>query len=311
MLLCSPAGNDILFDESQIEQGRNFCNKLWNAYRLVSSWKVEDGMEPRNNEKQAAAWFSGRVNHVISEVESSFADYRLNEALMSIYKLIWDDFCSTFLEAIKPPFGEAASAQTVQNARAQYDVLLQMLHPFMPFITEELHSALAEGKPDKPCIVSSYPVISTTQQSAHMEPILVVTEIRNVRNARNIPPREKLNVNIRSEETVFVEFREFIEKLSNAEISINGEVTPGAIVVLAGTAEVSIAITEELDPLEEKRRIGEELEYLKGFLQSVNVKLNNERFVAGAKPEIVEKERQKKADAEQKIENLVKQLERL
>ncbi|MBS3913161.1 MAG: valine--tRNA ligase [Bacteroidetes bacterium] len=310
MLLCSPAGSDILFDESQIEIGRNFCNKLWNAYRLVSSWKVDENLTMRPNETQAVVWLEKRIHKTLAENESHFKEYRLNDALMALYKLGWDDFCSNFLEAIKPPYGEAMGEETRKLAGEHFDTILRMLHPFMPFITEELHHALFDGKPNKPCILSDYP-ISRVLEAAPEEPVMLVTEIRKLRTEKNISPRETLEMYIVSDIESFREYQAFIEKLANASLHFGTKEYDQSARLMVGTSEVVVRLEIEIDAEKEKLRLGEELEYLQGFLNSVNVKLKNERFVANAKPEIVEKEKQKRADAEQKIVLLRNQLERL
>lgn len=307
ILLSSPAGNDILYDESQLEQGRNFCNKLWNAYRLVSGWNPEQGQAQRPNEVQAIRWFESGFSTALAGIESKFSEFRLSEALMDIYKLIWDDFCNTLLEAVKPPYGEPASAETVNQVRQIYDRLLRMLHPFMPFITEELHHAMFDMKPEKACIVSDYPRAGSAESISSM-PIEVVTQIRMLRNEKNIPPRETLDVVVISENTELQTFRDMIEKLANCRLQVNAVVPEGAVQLLAGTATLHIQLHTTIDVEAERERIGNEIQYLEGFLNSVNAKLNNEKFVANAKADVVEKEKQKKADAESKLDNLRQQL---
>ncbi len=308
ILLSSPAGNDILYDEAQLEQGRNFCNKLWNAYRLVSGWNVDETQAQRANETQAIRWFETRFNAGTQSIYAKFEEFKLNEALMEIYKLIWDDFCGIYLEGVKPPYGEAANPQTVKTTSQFFDGLLRLLHPFMPFITEELHHALYQGKPEKPCMLSDYPQFAA-QAPLSEEPLQAVTEIRNIRNARNIAPKEKLEVVINTAAGAFKDNLALIEKLANCSVNLNAEVPAGSISALAGTAEVFVILPQQdVDPEQEKMRINEEINYLQGFLKSVEAKLGNERFVANAKPEVVDKEKQKKADAEQKIANLQRQL---
>lgn len=311
MLLCSPAGNDILFDESQIEQGRNFCNKIWNAFRLVNGWQLNDEQEQRSNEKQANLWFESKFNNSAMEIGELFDQFRLNEALMSIYKLIWDDFCSVYLEAVKPPYGSGISAATQSQVKQHFENVLLLLHPFMPFITEELYHALHNGKPENACMNGIYPGHNRELNETGSATLSVVTEIRNIRNSKNIPLKTPLKVNIRTLNEDFILYKEFIEKLTNTEIVFNNEPESGYVSALAGTAEILVYISENIDIQSEKSRIGEELSYLKGFLKSVDAKLSNEKFVANANSEIVERERQKKSDTEQKIEHLEKQLQNL
>lgn len=310
MLLCSPAGNDILFDESQVEQGRNFCNKIWNAFRLISGWNVDAAAKPRTNETQALDWFTAKADNVIREVDVHFSEFRLNEALMSVYKLIWDDFCSTLLEAVKPPYGEKMSEQTLDGVKSAFNTVLRLLHPFMPFITEELYHALSSEAPEKPCMLSDYPVSKGLEQPSDL-PLELVSEIRNIRNSKGLSPKETLKVVLKTDQAVFGSNRELIEKLANIELSINAEKPEGSLSMLVGTSEAFVSLNQEIDKEEELKKINEEIKYLSGFLISVSAKLSNEKFVANAKPDIVEREKQKKADAEEKIRNLQNQLKAL
>ena len=306
MLLCSPAGNDILFDESQVEQGRNFCNKIWNAYRLISGWNSSDA-NSKPNELQALEWFEQRCDGVVADMDKAFSEFRLNDALMQVYKLIWDDFCSVLLEAVKPPMGEPLAAETLKRVQTAFDTLLKLLHPFMPFITEELHHALHHQQPGKACIVESYPVAKGLPPASEL-PLNLVTEIRMVRNSKGISPKETLNVVLITDNAVFENNLAMIEKLANANIQINGTKPETAVSVLVGTSQAFIELSTSVDLEAEKKRIQEEMAYLQGFMKSVDAKLMNEKFVANAKPEIVEKERQKKADAQSKIQQLEQQL---
>ncbi|MFN4915532.1 MAG: valine--tRNA ligase [Sphingomonadales bacterium] len=310
MLLCSPAGNDILFDESQVEQGRNFCNKIWNAYRLVSGWEADDQAAVRPNEIQVLKWFEAKADFVTGEMEKAFAEFRLNDALMSVYKLVWDDFCSVLLEAIKPPHGEKLNPQTLSQVKEHFDVLLKLLHPFMPFITEELHHALHGAHPKKPCITDAYPVSKGLELSSDL-PLVLVAEVRNVRNSKGISPKENLEVVLISKDDVFSENAALIEKLANIKLLINGEKPDSAVSVMAGTSQAFIRLNIAVNTEAEKKRLQEEITYLQGFMRSVDAKLSNEKFVANAKQDVVERERQKKADAEQKIMSLQSQLQSL
>jgi valyl-tRNA synthetase len=307
MLLCSPAGNDILFDESQIEQGRNFCNKIWNAYRLVSGWQTNAAIQQRPNEAQAIAWFKAKADSVINDVDSMFADFRLNEALMAIYKLIWDDFCSVLLEAVKPPFGEQMGEKTNAEVKEAFDLVIKLLHPFMPFISEELHHALHNGSPERPCITDVYPKATGLHLPSEL-PLQLVSEIRNIRNAKGVSPKETLEVVLKTDSSVFSENAAMIQKLANCTLILNAEKPESAISALVGTSEAFVKLNIEVDAEAEKSKLQEEITYLAGFLKSVDAKLSNEKFVANAKADIVEKEKQKKADAEEKIRNLMNQL---
>lgn len=310
MLLCSPAGNDILFDESQVEQGRNFCNKIWNAYRLVSGWESDSQAIVRPNEKQVLQWFEAKADFVAGEMEKAFQEFRLNDALMSVYKLVWDDFCSVLLEAIKPPHGEKLNSQTLNQVKQHFDVLLRLLHPFMPFITEELHHALHAAHPEKPCITDTYPISKGMELPSEL-PLVLVAEIRNVRNSKGISPKENLEVVLLSKDDVFSENAALIEKLANVTLYINGEKPDSAVSVMAGTSQAFIRLNIAVNTEAEKKRLEEEIAYLQGFMRSVDAKLSNEKFVANAKQDVVDRERQKKADAEQKIMSLQSQLQSL
>lgn len=310
MLLCSPAGNDILFDETQVEQGRNFCNKIWNAYRLISGWEADEQIAVRSNEKQALQWFDAKADGVTSEMDKAFQEFRLNDALMAVYKLVWDDFCSVLLEAIKPPQGEKLNPQTLGQVKQHFDGLMKLLHPFMPFITEELHHALHGSNPEKPCIIDAYPISKGKEQPSEL-PLLLVAEIRNVRNSKGVSPKEKLEVVLISQDAVFAESGALIEKLANINLHINGEKPESAVSVMAGTSQAFIKLNITVNVEAEKQRLQAEIDYLQGFMKSVDAKLTNEKFVANAKPDVVDREKQKKADAEQKILSLQAQLQSL
>jgi valyl-tRNA synthetase len=310
MLLCSPAGNDILFDETQVEQGRNFCNKIWNAYRLISGWEADEHIPVRPNEKQALQWFDAKADGATSEMDKAFQEFRLNDALMAVYKLVWDDFCSVLLEAIKPPQGEKLNPQTLGQVKQHFDGLMKLLHPFMPFITEELHHALHESNPEKPCIIDAYPISKGKEQPSEL-PLLLVAEIRNVRNSKGVSPKEKLEVVLISQDAVFAENCALIEKLANVNLHINGEKPESAVSVMAGTSQAFIKLNITVNVEAEKQRLQGEIDYLHGFMKSVDAKLSNEKFVANAKPDVVDREKQKKADAEQKILRLQAQVQSL
>lgn len=304
MLLCSPAGNDILFDESQVEQGRNFCNKLWNAFRLIQNWQIDEHASYPNSSAQAHQWFQRRANDVIKQIDEDFKNYRLNEALMGVYKLIWDDFCSVYLEAIKPPYGEGISKQAKSESQEIYSMLCRLLHPFMPFITEELYYYLNDGKPEKPCVISEYPKAQDISTGTDL-PVQVVSEIRNIRSSKGISPKEQLEVVILTNDAaLWMECIDMIGKLSNTSISLNGSKPENALAFLAGKDEAYLKLNITIDTVAEKSKINEEINYLNGFLKSVSVKLDNEKFVANAKPEVLAKEQQKKADAEEKLKAL-------
>ena len=314
MLLCTPAGNDILFDESLMEQGRNFGNKLWNAFRLIKSWevKLDDGFseELLKTNATSAAWFEGRLNACVEEIESKFAGYKLSEALMGIYKLIWDDYCSWYLEMIKPEYGLPMNESTYNKTVELFEKLMKVLHPFMPFITEEIWQQIAIRKDGESICVASYPSggsASTIDLSRTFE---CITQIRNLRNSKGISPKESFDIAIKAtNKDHYQPYEYLIRKLANiTSIKFVNEAQEGAQLVPVNTDEVFVFMDLQVDAEAEKEKITKEIEYLEGFLKSVDAKLSNEKFVANAKPELVEKERQKRADAEMKIEVLKRSL---
>ena len=311
LLLCAPAGNDILFDESQIEQGRNFCNKIWNAYRLVGMWEPTE-IEARPYESEASAWFQARLASTLSENEHHFAQFRLSDALMNLYKLVWDDFCSVYLEAIKPAYGEQVSKEAWNQARAFFSLIVRALHPFMPFITEELYHSLHDGQPDKACAIADYPGAGSAQSSMKIDPMTLVSELRNVRAQKGISPKERLSASVFGDEDLLTAYSQMIQKMANVDLVWNPEQRPAsAVSFLAGTIEVLVELNFELDVEAEKAKIQQEMNRLQGFLKGVNAKLNNEKFVANAQGDVVERERQKQQDTLTKLQNLEGQLKAL
>ncbi len=306
LLLCAPAGNDILFDESQIEQGRNFCNKIWNAYRLTTTWEIAE-IQPTLAQNQATVWFKKRFNEVLNENQSQFEEFRLSDALMNIYKLVWDDFCSVYLEAVKPVYGQPMSKSAAEQVKSYFSDLMKLLHPFMPFITEELYHAMNGGD----VIIADYPSAknnNSKNKDYHDEPLILVSEIRNLRNSKGLSPKETLEIWVEKSE-LFIEFKEMAEKLANV-LFINNNDFDG-LGILVGKSAIKVKLNVEIDVESEIKEINDEIGYLEGFLKSVEAKLSNERFVSNAKPDIVEKERQKQQDALVKIESLKSRLSQL
>ena len=307
MLMSSPAGNDLMFDESYCEQGRNFANKVWNAFRLVKGWEVDASLA--NTNQQAIAWFENRFSEALIEIEHNFKQYRLSEALLASYKLVWDDFCAWYLEMVKPAYQQPIDAETKATTIQFFEQVLKLLHPFMPFITEELYHDEIFGERTEMdcCIVADYPVIGAVNESLLKEAELVkglVSEIRNVRNTRQISPKEALTLNIKANSDVAYElWLNIVYKLANvSKADFVSDKIAGAASFMVGKDEFFIPLEENVDLAAEEERLTKELGYLQGFLKSVDAKLSNERFVQNAKPEIIENERNKKADAESKIE---------
>ncbi|MEO5910540.1 MAG: valine--tRNA ligase [Pelobium sp.] len=306
MLLSSPAGNDLMFDESHCEQGRNFSNKVWNAFRLVKGWEVDANLENQN--VTTIAWFENRFNEALEEIEHNFSQYRLSEALMATYKLVWDDFCAWYLEMVKPAYQQPIDAFTYQATIQFFENILKLLHPFTPFLTEELwHDELfGERSKGDCCIVAQLPVLGAKNEVLLKEIELikqVVSEIRNVRNSRQISPKEALTLAIKTNSEIsYNDYESIICKLANiSELNMTDEKLVGAASFMAGRDEFFIPLAGNIDIEAEKESIQKEIDYLNGFLKAVNAKLSNERFVQNAKPEIVANEQNKRADAAAKI----------
>lgn len=306
MLLTSPAGNDLPFDESLCEQGRNFNNKIWNAFRLVKGWEVSDSIEQPESSRIAIEWFENVLSKTASELDDLFGKYRLSEALMSLYKLFWDEFSSWYLEMAKPAYQQPIDKKTYEATLGFFDSLLRLLHPFMPFITEELWQALAERKAGESIMVSEMPkevsfsndLIDTFEKVKE-----VIAGVRTIRLQKNIPNKEELSLEVIGQYNT--DFDTVISKMGNlTSINTVAEKDPTSVSFLVGTTEFSVPLGNNIDIEAELKRLNDELKYLEGFLKSVAAKLSNEKFVANAKPEIVENERKKQADAESKIKTI-------
>jgi len=317
MLFCSPAGNDLPFDEKLCEQGRNFTNKIWNALRLVKGWETE---ETNNNINQDVfVWFENKLELLKENLEKSYASYRLSEALIDLYKFIWDDFCSWYLEFVKPPFGEKIDAVSYQKTVGYFEELMKLLHPFMPFISEEiyhyLHDTDAKNE-NEDIIVAAYPVVGNydlkiIQEGEKLKEI--ISSIRDVRNKNGLSPKIKLTVHIQAtDKNLYNKFGTLIEKIANIYpiLFTNNEVA-NAVSQLIQTDKIFIETGVQIDTESEKKKIQEEIEYYKGFIASVEKKLGNEKFVANAKPEIIENERKKMADGQSKLQSLQESLSKL
>jgi valyl-tRNA synthetase len=313
MLLSSPAGNDLMFDEKYCEQGSGFANKVWNAFKLIKGWEVDDSLPNPNG--MAIDWFKSRFNQALVEIEDNFGQYRLSEALMATYKLVWDDFCAWYLEMIKPVYLQPIDRETYTQTIRFFEDVLKILHPFMPFITEELwHDELfGERSANDCCIVALLPAIGEidTQLTGELEVMKqLITEIRNTRNSKGLSPKESLDMMIKVNSGIdYNRYLPVITKLGNMNETtfVNDSVT-GASAFLVGTDEFYIPLGNNIDVAAERERLQKEIEYQQGFLKSVTAKLSNERFVQKAKPEIVENEMKKKADAEAKIKSLTDNL---
>ncbi|MCU0443686.1 MAG: valine--tRNA ligase [Microscillaceae bacterium] len=329
MLFTSPAGNDlkfpITFDKETkqpiayplMEQGRNFANKIWNSYRLVKGWEIDTNTKPLAKNELAVSWFKAKLNATLTETEKLYAEYRISDVLQTLKGLFWDDFCSWYLEMIKPESGQAIDKFTFDSTIEFFDKLLRILHPFMPFITEELWQNLTEAQAGDSICIAPYPKAESIDNQViieQMDLMLELTEnVRNVRNQKQISPNQTLDLHIRSTEATL--FRQFapifqIPKMANlANIIYEGEKPNPSVPFLIKQHEFFVPV--QVNAEEEKTRLQKDLEYQIGFRDSTLKKLSNEKFVANAKPEIVATERQKLADAEAKIKSLEESLANL
>lgn len=315
MLFSSPAGNDLLFDEKLVEQGRNFANKIWNAFRLVKGWDVKAGEDNADNHT-AIAWFESRYNKALAEIEENFSKYRISDALMATYKLVWNDFCSWYLEMIKPAYQEPIDEKTYEATIHFFEKVLRLLHPFMPFITEELWHEIKERDADDCIIIAAWPKADDYDEAllkAAAEAFDVVAAVRNLRNEKGINPKEALPLvisKIGAEKLSL--FSGTISKLANlSDLSLGGDKPEEALSFMVHTNECHVAIAGKIDVAKEIEDIKKQIEYQKGFLQGVQKKLSNERFVNNAPEQVVAMERKKQADAEAKIKALEENLAKL
>ena len=314
MLFSSPAGNDLLFDEKLCEQGRNFSNKIWNAYRLVDGWETTD--QANETDAMAIEWMEARFNLSLEQLKNHFSKFRMSDALMTVYKLVWNDFCSSYLEWIKPDYQKPINVETKEKTIVLFENLLKVLHPFMPFITEELWQAFANRTEQEALIVTEWPKTGKWNEDVLKKADVlfeVATNIRNTRNAKQIAQKEALELVVISQDARTIEaLVPSLKKLANlSDVTIGSEKPANAASFVLANHEFFIPLGDTIDPEAEKARIQEEIKYNKGFLLGVEKKLSNERFVAGAPEKVVEMEKKKKADAEAKIKALEEQLEGL
>ncbi|MEC7754978.1 MAG: valine--tRNA ligase [Bacteroidota bacterium] len=313
MLFSSPAGNDLLYDEKLVEQGRNFANKIWNAFRLVKGWEVKGNATPGEN-TIAIQWFDSRFNETLAEIEDHFSKFRISDALMATYKLIWNDFCSWYLEMIKPAYGQPIDPATYEVTLNFFEKIMKILHPFMPFISEEIWSELRERGEEQDIIVSAWPVMGGTdaQLTKNAETAFeLISQIRNARSSKGISPKETLDLYIRAkEQEAYQRFAGVITKLGNiGELRFTEEKVNNSLSFVIKSDEFYLPLPEgSIDVEAEKAEITKELEYTRGFLNSVMKKLSNEKFVNGAPEHVVANEKKKQADAESKIKVLEEKL---
>jgi valyl-tRNA synthetase len=314
MLLSSPAGNDLLFDEKYCEQGRNFTNKIWNAFRLIKGWKTINASIPESN-KVAIEWMEAKLNEAITEANEHYDKFKLSDALMTNYKLIWDSFCAWYLEMIKPAFEQPIDKGSFDATILLFEKLMKLIHPFMPFISEEIWQELQERKIGESICVAEYPIKSTSDEavlSAAEIAFETVTQIRNLRSSKQLSPKIPLELIIKAtNEAAYKKFDGTIRKMANISAIKFTDTIEGAVSFIIKTDEVQVPLTGQVDSEKERESLIKELEYLKGFLISVDKKLGNEKFVASAPPQVIANENQKKADAQSKIKSLEESLAQL
>ena len=316
MLMSTSAGNDVMFDEALCEQGRNFGNKIWNAYRLVNMWAVDETLEQPQYAKEAIAWFDEVMLERIERINHNMEQYRISEAFTELYRLFWDDFSGWYLEMVKPAYQCPADAATIARTKHYFDQLLRLLHPFMPFITEEIWQDLRPESEVSSIVIAQQP----TAERAHDEKVIarfalaqeIVSAVRNVRKQKNIPQREALKLQYIADENFPAEFLATITKLGGIEsVEAVEEKNPTAAAFIVKTTQYFVPLEGNIDKEAEIKRLTADLEYLEGFLASVMKKLSNERFVSSAPEKVVANERAKQADAEAKIAAIKEQINAL
>ena len=312
MMLSSSAGNDVMFDEALCEQGRNFGNKIWNAYRLINGWTVDETLTQSDNNALAVEWFRNAFAKALAEIEDNFSSYRISEAFMRIYKLFWDDFSGWYLEMVKPAYGSPTDRKTIDATRHYFDMLMRLIHPFMPFVTEEIWQDLAPRAKGESIMYAPAPAVEQWDEALLTRFELVkeaITDIRNVRKQKNIAQKQPLTLKVIVDENYPAAYAPVIVKMGNiSAIETVTEKDPAAAAFIVKTTQYFVPLGDNIDREAETKRLTADLEYLEGFLASVMKKLSNERFVNSAPEKVVANERAKKADAEAKIAAIREQL---
>ena len=313
VLLSSSAGNDLMFDEELCLQGRNFANKIWNSFRLLKSWNIDSSKSQTVESKEAISWLKNKIAKTVVDINTDFEKYRISDALMSLYKLVWDDYCSWYLEVVKPPFGESIDEKTFLDTIAILEDLLKLLHPFMPFISEEIWQTIKERDVQESLIITT-----CVSEDSFDETIIsnfeitkeIISSIRNFRSEKGISPKEELILIFKSNQQL--DNIDIIKKLANIS-EITDKITDDkpSYTFLVGKLEFAIPFTQTIDTEAEKSKIIEDIAYLEGFLKSVNAKLSNEKFVNGAPEKVVEMEKKKQSDTLEKISILKESLKKL
>jgi valyl-tRNA synthetase len=305
-----------MFDEALCQQGKNFANKIWNAFRLIKGWEVADIEQPKAA-KIGIDWYTAKFNQTLAEIEDHYSKYRISDALMAIYKLVWDDFCSWFLEIVKPAYQQPIDKKTLESVVHLFEENLKLLHPFMPFLSEEVWQHMSKRTPEEALIIAEWPKTNYNPNDIENISLLatfsnaqeVIAGIRTIRKQKNIPIKDSLELLVLNKRNESSYWHQIISKLCNlSKIENVSELVEGALTFRVKSNEYFIPVIGAIDVEAEITKIQEELKYTKGFLQSVQKKLSNERFVNNAPPKVVEMERKKVADAEAKIETLEKSL---
>lgn len=315
MMLCSSAGNDLMFDESLCEQGRNFGNKIWNAYKLICGWAEDKTLAQSECNRLAIEWFENKLSQTLSQIEEDFASYRISDALMKAYRLFWDEFSGWLLEMIKPAYGAPADSTTLASVRSLFGRLMQMLHPFMPFLTEEIWQDLAPRAAGESICVSRMPVAGEIDETllARFELAKeVISHLRNLRKQKNLPNKEQLSLKVMADVNYPSEYEPVIMKMANlSSIERIGERDASSEAFIVKTTQYFVPLGGLMDVEVERKKLTDELNYLEGFLASVMKKLSNQRFVESAPEKVVANERAKKTDAEAKISAIRERLEQM
>ena len=315
LLLSASAGNDIMFDEELCNQGKAFSNKIWNAFKLIKGWEVSETIPQPTSSKVAIEWYEAKLQQTLHSIEDNFEKYRISDALMSIYKLVWDDFCSWFLEMIKPAYQQPIDKITFEKAIEMLENNLKLLHPFMPFLTEEIWQFIKERNADEALIISSWPVLKSFNESLIADfdtTIEVISGIRTIRKDKQIPFKDAIDLKIVNNDKFSIQFDSVVSKLGNiSNLEYVAEKLNGALTFRVNANEYFIPISGSINVAEEVEKLSEELKYLQGFLKSVENKLSNEKFVAGAPEKVLEMERKKQADAISKITTIEQSLSSL
>ena len=312
LLLSASAGNDIMFDEELCNQGKAFSNKIWNALKLIKGWEVSEIIPQPESSKTAIEWYEAKFQQTLADIEDNFEKYRISDSLMAIYKLVWDDFCNWFLEMIKPAYQQPIDKKTFDKAIEMLENNLKLLHPFMPFLTEEIWHLIAERSPEEALIVSIWPELKSFDAKliADFEnSIEVISGIRTIRKDKNIPFKDTIELKVVNNDKASTYFDSVVTKLGNiTSLEYVSEKVDGALSFRVKSNEYFIPITGNIDVEAEITKLTEELNYTKGFLKSVEAKLSNEKFVNGAPEKVLNIEKQKQADALAKIATIEQSL---